>query len=40
MAGALEVTLLDLTAAVVDERRERTADRAAVSNQVRLSLVA
>ena len=40
VAGALEVTLVDLTAAVVDELRERTPDRAAVGNQVGLSLVA
>jgi len=31
---------VDLTAAVVDELRERTPDRAAVGNQVGLSLVA
>ena len=30
VAGALEVTLIDLTAAVVDELRARTADRPAV----------
>jgi transcriptional regulator with XRE-family HTH domain len=40
VAGALEVTLVDLTAAVVDELRERTAERSAVGNQVGLSLVA
>ena len=40
VAGALEVTLIDLTAAVVDELRERTAERAAVGDQVGLSLVA
>ena len=40
VAGALEITLVDLTAAVVDELRERTAERVAVSNQVGLSLAA
>ncbi|MET0782007.1 MAG: helix-turn-helix transcriptional regulator [Microbacterium sp.] len=40
VAGALEVTLVDLTAAVVDELRARTADRTAVGSQVGLSLVA
>jgi hypothetical protein len=40
VAGALEVTLVDLTASVVDELRERTADRSAVGDQVGLSLVA
>ncbi|SFR94891.1 Helix-turn-helix domain-containing protein [Microbacterium sp. cf046] len=40
VAGALEVTLVDLTAAVVDELRMRTADRPAVGGQVGLSLVA
>jgi transcriptional regulator with XRE-family HTH domain len=40
VAGALEVTLVDLTAAVVDELRGRTADRTAAGNQVGLSLVA
>ena len=40
VAGALEVTLIDLTAAVVDDLRERTSGRQAVGNQVGLSLVA
>jgi len=41
VAGALEITLVDLTATVVDELRARTADRsAAVRGQVGLSLVA
>ncbi len=40
VAGALEITLVDLTAAVVDELRDRTADRSALSGQVGLSLVA
>jgi transcriptional regulator with XRE-family HTH domain len=40
VAGALEVTLIDLTAAVLDELRERTPGRQAVGNQVGLSLVA
>ncbi|MET0829562.1 MAG: helix-turn-helix transcriptional regulator [Microbacterium sp.] len=40
VAGALEVTLVDLTAAVVDELRARTPDRTAVGSQVGLSLVA
>ena len=31
VAGALEVTLVDLTAAVVDDLRTRTADRSAAS---------
>ena len=40
VAGALEITLIDLTAAVVDELRERTSGRQAVGDQVGLSLVA
>lgn len=40
VAGALEVTLVDLTAAVVDELRTRAADRIAVGSRVGLSLVA
>ena len=40
VAGALEITLIDLTAAVVHELRERTSERQAVGNQVGLSLVA
>jgi transcriptional regulator with XRE-family HTH domain len=40
VAGALEITLVDLTSAVVDELRDRTADRSALSGQVGLSLVA
>ena len=40
VAGALEITLVDLTAAVVDELRARTPDRAAVGSQIGLSLVA
>jgi transcriptional regulator with XRE-family HTH domain len=40
VAGALEVSLIDLTAAVVDELRERSTERTAVGNQVGLSLVA
>jgi transcriptional regulator with XRE-family HTH domain len=41
VAGALEITLVDLTATVVDELRAHTADRsAAVPGQVGLSLVA
>ena len=40
VAGALEITLVDLTAAVVDELRARTAERPAVGGQVGLSLVA
>ena len=39
VAGALEVTLVDLTAAVVDELRTHTADRSAAGLQV-VSLVA
>jgi transcriptional regulator with XRE-family HTH domain len=40
VAGALEITLVDLTAAVVDELRGRDAVGSAVSGQVGLSLVA
>lgn len=40
VAGALEVTLIDLTAAVVDELRARTADRSAVGCRTGLTLVA
>src|SRR3954447_15178402 len=40
VAGALEVTLVDLTAAVVDELRSRTADRAAVGCQAAFALAA
>jgi 23S rRNA G2069 N7-methylase RlmK/C1962 C5-methylase RlmI len=40
VAGALEVTLIDLTAAVLDELRERTSGRQAAGDQVGLSLVA
>lgn len=40
VAGALEITLVDLTAAVVDELHGRTADRSARSGGVSLSLVA
>lgn len=40
VAGALEVTLVDLTVAVVDELRARTADRSAARGQVGLSLAA
>jgi transcriptional regulator with XRE-family HTH domain len=40
VAGALEMTLVDLTAAVVDELRSRTADRSTVGLEVGLSLVA
>ena len=40
VAGALEITLVDLTTAVVDELRDRATDRSARSGQVGLSLVA
>jgi len=40
VAGALEVTLIDLTAAVVAELRARTADRSAVGCRTGLTLVA
>jgi transcriptional regulator with XRE-family HTH domain len=40
VAGALEITLVDLTAAVADELRGRLPDRSAVGAQVGLSLVA
>lgn len=40
VAGALEITLVDLTLAVADELRARTGDGAAVGTQVGLSLVA
>ncbi len=40
VAGALEVTLVDLTVAVGEELRGRTADRSARTGQVGLSLVA
>lgn len=40
VAGALEVSLVDLTLAVVEELSAHTADRPAVGGQVGLSLVA
>lgn len=40
VAGALEVTLVDLTAAVADDLRSRTAERAAVGVRAAYSLAA
>src|SRR5690349_2568426 len=40
VAGALEVTLVDLTAAVADELRSRSAERTAVGVRAVYSLVA
>ena len=40
VAGALEVTLVDLTAAVADDLRARTAERAAVSVRTGYTLAA